>query len=135
MAVNPRSSLEKPCAGEDLNFISIHTPPNAARADEAYGRYGSVEAYFDEKGYSYPTVIDTNASIRDALKIAWTPSYLLVAPDLTVPPLLEGRDPAPGCRVRVRVEGSSVSHVLYLPEDWRPGFKKVSEKRPRQRRK
>lgn len=68
----------------DLNFISIHTPPNAARADEAYGRYGSVEAYFDEKGYSYPTVIDTDASIRDALKIAWTPSYLLVAPDLTV---------------------------------------------------
>ena len=68
----------------DLHFLSIHTPPSAARADEAYGRYGSVEAYFEEKGYSYPTVIDTNASIRDALEIAWTPSYLLVAPDLTV---------------------------------------------------
>ena len=50
------------------------------------------------------------------------PDIRSVAPDLTVPPLLEGRDPAPGCRVRVTTaEGSRLSHVLYLPEDWRPG--------------
>ena len=30
------------------------------------------------------TVIDEDASIREALKIRWTPTYLLVAPDLTV---------------------------------------------------
>ena len=52
---------------------------------------------------------------------AQLPDIRSVAPDLSVPPLLEGREPAPGCRVRVKVEGSSVSHVLYLPEDWRPG--------------
>ena len=68
----------------DMSFLSIHTPPNAKRADEAFGRYGSVDAYFEEKGYSYPTLIDTDASIRDMLEIAWTPSYLLVAPDGTV---------------------------------------------------
>ena len=43
-----------------------------------------MEAYFEEKGYSYPTLIDEDASIRDTLEIAWTPSYILVAPDLTV---------------------------------------------------
>lgn len=69
---------------EDLSFLSIHTPPNATRVDEAYGRYGSVEAYFEEKGYNYPTLIDEDASIRDTLAIEWTPSYLLVAPDMTV---------------------------------------------------
>jgi len=64
-----------------LDFLSIHTPPSAARADEAYGRYGSVEAYFEEKGYRYPTIVDTDARLRSLLSIDWTPSYLLVSPD------------------------------------------------------
>lgn len=68
----------------DLSFLSIHTPPSASRVDETYGRYDSVQAYFDEKGYSYPTVLDEDASIRETLSIAWTPTYLLVAPDRTV---------------------------------------------------
>ena len=67
-----------------LDFISIHTPPSAARADEAYGRYGSVEAYFADKGYDYPTLVDEDASLRETLRIAWTPSYLLVSPAGTV---------------------------------------------------
>ena len=66
---------------DELGFISIHTPPNAARADEAYGKFASVDAYFNAKGYSYPTVLDTDASLRDLLQIGWTPSYLLVSPD------------------------------------------------------
>ena len=66
---------------DDLDFISIHTPPSAARASEAFGKFGSVERYFDVKGYSYPTVMDTDASLRDLLQIGWTPSYLLVSPD------------------------------------------------------
>lgn len=68
----------------DLTFMSIHTPPNAQRADEAYGKYDSVQSYFNSAGYSYATLLDTNASIRDTLDIAWTPSYLLIAPDGTV---------------------------------------------------
>ncbi|MEO0786827.1 MAG: redoxin domain-containing protein [Pseudomonadota bacterium] len=65
----------------DLDFISIHTPPSPRRADEAFGDYGSVEAYFAEAGYSYPTVLDLDASVREAMQIAWTPTYLLVSPD------------------------------------------------------
>lgn len=64
-----------------LDFISIHTPPSARRADEAYGRYDSVESYFQDAGYGYPTAIDANAGLRDKLQIAWTPTYLLVSPD------------------------------------------------------
>lgn len=64
-----------------LDFISIHTPPNARRADEAFGRYDSVDAYFEEAGYRYPTLLDRDASLRDMLQIAWTPTYLLVSPD------------------------------------------------------
>ena len=66
---------------DELSFISIHTPPSAARASEAYGKFGSVDAYFNAKGYSYPTVLDRDASLRSLLQIGWTPSYLLISPD------------------------------------------------------
>ena len=66
---------------DTLNFVSIHTPPSAARASDAYGKFGSVDAYFNAKGYSYPTVLDKDASLRETLRIGWTPSYLLVSPD------------------------------------------------------
>ncbi|MEQ9434659.1 TlpA disulfide reductase family protein [Hyphomonas sp.] len=67
----------------DLYFLSIHVPQNADKTSDQdmYGAYGSVEAYFAEKGYSYPTVIDSDASVREALKITWTPSYILMSPD------------------------------------------------------
>tara|TARA_R110000787_G_scaffold589_6_gene2160 strand:- start:4565 stop:5770 length:1206 start_codon:yes stop_codon:yes gene_type:complete len=67
----------------DLYFLSIHVPQNAESTsdEDMYGTYGSVEAYFAEEGHSYPTVIDSDASIRDLLKIRWTPSYILISPD------------------------------------------------------
>jgi thiol-disulfide isomerase/thioredoxin len=67
----------------DLYFLSIHVPQNTETTsdEEMYDTYGSVEAYFENKGYSYPTVIDSDASIRDLLKITWTPSYILISPD------------------------------------------------------
>ncbi len=68
----------------DIGFMSVHTPQNAMRASKALKSYASISAWYDEKGYSMPTVVDQNASIRDALKIRWTPTYLLIAPDLTV---------------------------------------------------
>ena len=39
----------------ELDFMSIHTPQNPDRADKAYRNYGSVSAWFDEKGWSFPT--------------------------------------------------------------------------------
>ena len=68
----------------DVDFMSIHTPPNADHAHRAYRSYDSVSAWFDEKGWSFPTVVDKDASIRDLLRIRWTPTYLVIAPDLTV---------------------------------------------------
>jgi hypothetical protein len=68
----------------DVDFMSIHTPPNAEHAHRAYRSYDSVSEWFDEKGWSFPTVIDEDASIRDLLRIRWTPTYLVIAPDLTV---------------------------------------------------
>ncbi len=67
----------------DLDFVSIHIPANANRlsAEEMFGKFGSVEAYFKAKNYSYPTLVDTDTSLRTALEIGWTPSYLLVSPD------------------------------------------------------
>lgn len=67
-----------------VHFMSIHTPPNAEHADKAMRGYTSVSAWFEEKGWAFPTLIDTDASIREVLKIRWTPTYLLIAPDLTV---------------------------------------------------
>ncbi|MCR9270380.1 MAG: TlpA family protein disulfide reductase [Hyphomonadaceae bacterium] len=68
----------------DVDFMSIHTPQNKDRADKALRGYDSVSAWFDEKGWSFPTVLDPDASIREALRIRWTPTYLVVAPDRTV---------------------------------------------------
>ncbi|MEO1321860.1 MAG: hypothetical protein AAFV59_02530 [Pseudomonadota bacterium] len=64
--------------------MSIHTPPSADHVDIALRGYESVPAWFDEQGWSFPTLIDEDASIRTALRIRWTPTYLVVAPDLTV---------------------------------------------------
>lgn len=79
-----------------LDFMSIHTPQSADHIDKAYKSYGSVSAYFADKGYSYPTVVDANASIRDILKIRWTPTYILVAPDLSVQAFRTGLADAKG---------------------------------------
>ncbi|MCR9078653.1 MAG: TlpA family protein disulfide reductase [Hyphomonadaceae bacterium] len=68
----------------DVDFMSIHTPHNADSTHRALRGYDSVSAWFDEKGWEFLTVVDEDASIREALKIRWTPTYLLVAPDLTV---------------------------------------------------
>lgn len=67
----------------DLDFISIHIPASANRlsAEEMFGKFGSVEAYFKARGYTYPTLVDTDTGLRTALQISWTPSYLLVSPD------------------------------------------------------
>ncbi len=65
----------------DIDFMSVHTPHTKEEADTAFAEYNSVAAYFDEKGYSFLTVVDTDASIRTNLHIRWTPSYLLIAPD------------------------------------------------------
>lgn len=68
----------------DVDFMSIHTPQKASRAHKAFDDYPSVAAYFDDVGYRFPTVVDSDASIRDALAIRWTPTYLLIGPDLSV---------------------------------------------------
>lgn len=71
-------------ADDDLAFLSVHVPQSAEKADMAYGRFASVDAYFEEESYSWPVMLDTDASIRETLAVRWTPSYILVAPDLTV---------------------------------------------------
>jgi thiol-disulfide isomerase/thioredoxin len=67
-----------------IDFLAVHTPPSRARADEAFGPFGSVESYFGSIGGGYPTVIDTDADARERFRILWTPTYLLVGPDLKV---------------------------------------------------
>jgi thiol-disulfide isomerase/thioredoxin len=64
-----------------LNFISIHTPPSASRIADSFGKFGSLDAYFAAKGFSYPTAIDADASTLEPLKVSWRPSYLVVGPD------------------------------------------------------
>ena len=63
-----------------LDFLSVHVPASATRLDEAFGVFGSIDAYFESEGYSYPVIIDEDASLRARLKVAWTPTYLLVSP-------------------------------------------------------
>ncbi|MEM8615945.1 MAG: TlpA disulfide reductase family protein [Pseudomonadota bacterium] len=83
-----------------VDFMTIHTPQNAARADKATKSYTSVGAWFEAKGYSFPTVVDADASLRDTLNIRWTPSYLVIAPDRTVQAFRTGLADAGGDPVK-----------------------------------
>lgn len=98
-----------------ISFMSIHTPQNETRADQAYKSYGSVSAYFESKGYSYPTVIDADASIRDTLKVRWTPTYILVAPDLSVQAFRTGLADADGESVKDFVQQISDIRRAWTP--------------------
>lgn len=78
------AALERAIAQDpDLDFVSLHVPASAARTspEELFKKYGSLDAYFESAGYSFPVVLDHDASIRQALQISWTPTYLLVSPD------------------------------------------------------
>lgn len=79
------AALERAIAQDpDLDFVSLHTPASALRTspEELYKKYGSLDGYFEAAGYRLPSVVmDEDASIRNALQITWTPSYLLVSPD------------------------------------------------------
>lgn len=78
------AALERAVAQDpDLDFISIHVPsaPESEDRDKPFGEYGSLQAYFESAGYTLPVVLDTDGSVREALQINWTPSYLLVSPD------------------------------------------------------
>lgn len=78
------AALERAVAQDpDLDFVSIHVPatPDSEDREKPFGDYGSLEAYFDSAGYTLPVVLDSDGSLRDTLKINWTPTYLLVSPD------------------------------------------------------
>jgi AhpC/TSA family len=67
----------------DLDFVSIHVPESAELTSESemFGEFGSLEAYFESAGFRFPVVLDADASVAAALRIDWTPTYLLVSPD------------------------------------------------------
>jgi peroxiredoxin len=56
-----------------LRFASIHV-------DTRSGKYPSIEAYFAEKGESYPTAVDAGRDAYRAFKINWVPTYLVIDP-------------------------------------------------------
>lgn len=65
----------------DLSLLTIHAPPSAQRADEAYGKYGSVGAYFEAQGFDYIYALDPDASAKSAFQLSWVPTFLLVDPE------------------------------------------------------
>jgi len=79
------NALARAVEGESgLEFLSVHMPFSAEHTDIAYRDYGSIDGFFEARDVSWPTIVDEDAEIRALLKVQWTPSYLVVAPDLTV---------------------------------------------------
>lgn len=68
----------------DIGFVSLHVPYNAENLDILYRKYGSVDAFFALEDVSWPVALDETSVVRDQLQIQWTPSYLVIGPDLTV---------------------------------------------------
>ncbi|MEL7128955.1 MAG: TlpA disulfide reductase family protein [Pseudomonadota bacterium] len=67
-----------------VDFISVHVPQNKETLDKMYRNYRSVAGFFDDRGVSFATALDETADLRASLQIDWTPTYLLIGPDLTV---------------------------------------------------
>jgi thiol-disulfide isomerase/thioredoxin len=78
---NVQKLSERVASIADLDLVTVHAPPSAARVDEAFGKYGSVAAYFDAKDLSYPYAIDRNGDFKASLNLPWVPSFLLIDPD------------------------------------------------------
>lgn len=69
----------------NVDYLSFHTAPKTGKRSKPFGKWESIAAFFQDKGYSqYPIALDLNAEIRKAFEIEWTPSYLLISPNLTV---------------------------------------------------
>lgn len=68
----------------DIDFVSLHVPYSAQELDILYRQYGSVENFFALEEISWPVALDETSVVRDELQIQWTPSYLVIGPDLTV---------------------------------------------------
>ncbi len=62
---------QKAKATKNINLVAIHT---AGR----YGRWGSIDAYFEEKGFEYDVAIDDDKAAFKAFAIEWVPSYLII---------------------------------------------------------
>ena len=71
-------------AHPDIDFMSLHVPQGPERLDHRFGAYASVQAYFADVALAWPVALDEDSTVRMQHKIHWTPSYLLIGPDLTV---------------------------------------------------
>lgn len=63
-----------------VEFLAVHSQGRALDGSPRFGRWGSVEAYFAERGYAYPVAFDPGRSIRDAYAIKWVPSFVAIDP-------------------------------------------------------
>lgn len=68
----------------NIQFMSLHVPFNRDYADRRFGDYGSVENYFNDIGLFWPTALDEVGILRNWQQIRWTPTYLVIAPDMTI---------------------------------------------------
>ncbi len=78
---NVQALFEELETDDTVDFLAVHAPTSPERADEAFGKYGSVDAYFAANGYSYTYAIDDDASFKTSLNLPWVPSYLLIDPE------------------------------------------------------
>lgn len=62
---------KKANATKNMQFIAVHTHGR-------YGRWGSLDKFFKEKGYKYPVAIDDDKTAYNAFKIAWVPSFVII---------------------------------------------------------
>jgi hypothetical protein len=73
-------------ADSDIAFISIHTPPSRAAPTRPMAGSDRSKLIFESQGGGHTTIVYPDASLREPPEIVWTPTYLLVGPDLTIDP-------------------------------------------------
>ena len=74
----PRMEEVRQAAAEmdDVNVLAIHV--------RGTGRYESLDQYFAESGYDFPTLTDPHSVIAKLYGVQWYPTYLVVDPAGTV---------------------------------------------------
>lgn len=58
-------------ADRRLAFLGVHTRGR-------FGRWGSVETYFQQTGWNFPVALDDDGALYKAYQMRWVPGFLVV---------------------------------------------------------
>ncbi|MCU0881180.1 MAG: TlpA family protein disulfide reductase [Hyphomonadaceae bacterium] len=80
----------------------------------AYGRWGSLQAFFAEKRYRFPVALDPDSTVYRDWGLRWTPSYVIIDPAGVIRDYASGLRGEGGIGMRGLVDRANAVHRVSL---------------------